>query len=91
MLNLGIVTSATRKRRIDFPVTLILAGEGLRLNGLRVGILMEVDKMKFKGWVSTREIDGFRAWLFHIWNDYELWNTGGAIDGVRILGFEWTR
>ena len=47
-------------------------------------------KLKYNGrWLSPNEVDTFRAWMFHIWNDYESWHCGVAIDGIRICGFEW--
>ena len=48
--------------------------------------------MRYRGWVSPKHFR-LRYWLFHIWNDYDLWNWRGRhdveIQGVRILGFEW--
>lgn len=44
--------------------------------------------MKYRGWVKPKEVFRLRHWLFHIWNEYELWHWGVAWDGIRIFGFE---
>jgi len=46
---------------------------------------------KYVGRFGIKKIFGFRAWLFHIWCDYEHWHFGLKPDGIRIFGFEWDR
>lgn len=45
----------------------------------------------YNGYQKRSKVFGFRAWLLHIWCDYELWHFGIKPDGVRIFGLEWTR
>ncbi len=44
--------------------------------------------------VPRSEFVGFRAWAFHLWNDFDLWtlrDSGVELTGIRLLGFEFEK